>query len=409
MILYIFNNFFPDDMGFSLRCRNEIDVISKSEDMIIFCRKKNNKDIKDYKSPYRKIKIERFLTNYLLIEKPKKYIQFYYEISRNLKLCFSIFFKLNSIVIREKRKNGNNLKIYVITSPLTIPLICYVVAKIHRARLDILEFHDLEPELAIHIKKLKKNSPIIKIEYFLEKFLARRYKKIIVTSNSQARRIINRTGINKDKVCVIPNTINSWNKRTSNEMYMKKYNLRKQNLIMGYAGSFSFDFTTSGMIKILHLIPDLVTIVPNLKILLIGDGVGLPILKSEVKKLGIENQVIFTGRVKDVSNIIKILDIGIIPWEKDLMTETILPTKLFEYMNAGKAVLAPNFGEFKSMIEKNKIGLLYDSPKDFISKIIFINKHKRLIAELGNSAFKIYKNKYNLGDYSKKLTNFIYK
>jgi len=410
MIIYIFNNYFPDNSGFAKRCKMEIDVLSKMDDIIILCRKNKAKETPFYKSPFKKIFIERFNNNNRLMERPRAYKHVFYEVSRNIGLIVAIAKKLNAVLSSIKKivEINKNIKIYAVSSPLTVPLVVFLIGKMHRVSLEVLEFHDLEPELAKHIKKIDDKSIVMRIEYFLEKFLCNVYHKTVVTSDSQAKRIINRTKIESNRMCVIPNTVvNSYLSKSKNKDIRNKYGIEKNDFLIGYVSTFYYDYTVLGMAKVLHCIPKLLPIIPSLKIILVGDGDGLSQLKQIVNELGLDKNVIFTGKVKNVSEILKIIDVALIPWEKDEMTLTILPIKLFEYMKAKKPVVGPNFGEIKSAIEAGKFGILYDSMNDLINKIIVLNKSRKLRSDLGNAAYRVYKTKYKNGDYSKKLTNFL--
>jgi glycosyltransferase involved in cell wall biosynthesis len=404
MIIYIFNNYFPDNSGFAKRCKMEIDALSQTEDITILCRKRRVKELPFYKSPYKKIPIKRFDNNNKLMERPNKYKHVFYELSRNISLVVSIAIILNQILfsIKKNIKTNNNIRIYAVSSPLTVPLTAWLIGKMHRISLEVLEFHDLEPELAKHIKKLNDKSLVMRIEYFLEKFLCNAYNKIIVTTTSQAERIIKRTKIASNKICVIPNvTVNSHLSKSKNRDIRKEYGIERNDFLIGYVSTFYYDYTVLGMTKVLYRLPQLLPVIPSLKIILVGDGDGLSQLRQIVSKLGIDKNVIFTGKIKNVSEVLNAIDICLIPWEKDEMTETILPTKLFEYMMAEKPIIAPNFGEFKRILINNYDSLLYNSTEELIRCIIRLQKDKELRVKLGTNANEKYFKSYRPEIYSK--------
>ncbi len=142
MILYIFNQSFPDSSGFAKRCQMEIDALSKNHEITILCRGSTKKDTRLYESPYKQIQIMRFDNRVSLIERPRLYIPGAYEIYRNVYLLLSLG---KGIFTFLKYKTPSNIQLYVVSSPLTVPLISYIIAKLTNIKCSFLEFHDLEP------------------------------------------------------------------------------------------------------------------------------------------------------------------------------------------------------------------------------------------------------------------------
>lgn len=395
MIVYIFNSYFPDDSGFGKRCKMEIDALSAIDDITVFCRENFSEKNEIYISNGKKIDVVKYDVGVPVTEKPKEYMKIFYELYRNVSLFFGIIFKLNRLIGEKKRnvKIKKDVKLYVVSSPLTIPLIAYFLGKLHGISLEVLEFHDLEPELAKHIKKLDDKSLVVRIEYFLEKWMSRSYKKIIATSQAQADRIINRTKVKKGKVYVIPNSFPRI-KRNKDKKVINDLKLDKNTFLLGYSGTLNFDYTISGLLKFLKSMPGLLVKIPSLKLMIIGDGDGLKDLKGAVKELRLEGNVIFTGKISNVEEYIEKADVLFIPWKRDEVTETILPTKLFEYMQAKKPVIAPNFGEFKRVLDDGVDALLYDKNEDLVRNIINLQKSLKLRESLGKNIYNKYMDYY---------------
>ena len=133
----------------------------------------------------------------------------------------------------------------------------------------------------------------------------------------------------------------------------------------------------------------------------------MPLLKKTAKNAQIEKHIIFAGRVSDVSEILTITDVAVIPWIQDEMTETILPTKLLEYMAMKKTVIAPAFGEFKEIIISGKNGFLYNDIDDLVSKLVTLNKNKSTRLKVGTMAYNTYTTKFNPEAFEAKYRNFL--
>lgn len=405
MIIYLFNNFFPDNSGFGKRCQKEIEILSKDNDILVICRKRNTvEENKFFKTKYKQINVIRYNAKSLIIERTDGFYKSgFYEIKRNYDLLFNLSKTLSSVLW--KNKKNRKIKLYTIVSPLTVPLIALIFAKLFRISPEVIEFHDLEPELAMHIKSLKKNSIVVKIEFLLEKMMCRSYKKIIVTNNSQANKIIKRTKIEKQKIWVIPNSIQINESKKNIKDLRQKYGFSKNDFIIGYVSNFSYDYTIEGMMKLLLLIVKQKEKLKTLKFILIGDGDGLLKIKKLVNDYNLDNYIVFTGRVENVPELISIFDVCLIPWVKDNLSQTILPTKLFEYMAAKKAIIAPNFGEFKNVLKYNNESLLFNNTDELLKYLLKLQKDTTLRYKLSKNVYSKYIKYYRPEIFIKNFNN----
>lgn len=409
MIIYIFNNYFPDYSGFGKRCKKEIEILSKIDEIVVLCKKRNmESNIDFFKTQYNKVKIIRFEAKSTVMERTNEaYKSGFYELKRNFDLLSGISATLFKILWNNKK--NTRLKLYVIVSPLTVPLIVLILAKIYNKSPEIVEFHDLEPELAIHIKGLSKKNIVVKIEYLLEKIISRSFNKIIVTNDSQAEIIAKRTGADRNNIHVIPNSIQVEETQHIKQNLKTKYKISKNDFVIGYISNFSYDYTIDGLISLLKLFPNQKENLYSVKFMLIGDGDGLLILKKKIYDMKLEDNFIFVGRVTNVSDYINIFDIGLIPWLKNDLTISILPTKLFEYMHAKKPILVPNFGEFKQILTNGKEALLYNSTAEFFNYIIQLKSNENLRLRLSRNTYERYFRYYNQEIYRKKIKDIFKK
>ncbi len=399
MILFIFNNFFPDNSGFSLRCKRAIDALSQVDDIAILCRENAGQKYL-YKSQNKNIPIYTFKPLSSHIDIPQNYVSGIYEIIRNIDLLIQLGFSTFKLFYKYR---NNNLKIYAVTSPLTVPFIVLILGKIFNISLEIVEFHDLEPELALHIKHISQNNLIYKIEILLEKIVCKSFNKIIVTTESQAARLFLRTNVPQSHFCVIFNTVELLHQSNASTVNLK---IRADDFNVGYFSTFSYEFTTSGIIKLIDRINSLAEI-KNLKIFLVGDGPGIPKVVTAIKKNGVEKKIYVLGKRNDYHAILNKMDVCLIPWDKNSMTETMIPTKLFEYMANSKAIIAPNYGEFKKILSHNNDCLLYDKPQSLLRYIIDLQNDNKKRKKIGLNAYKKYMKYYNSAIYSEKIKKFI--
>lgn len=82
-------------------------------------------------------------------------------------------------------------------------------------------------------------------------------------------------------------------------------------------------------------------------------------LHTQCNKLHLSDNVTFTGAVafEDVSHVLKSMDVLVAPYP-DLANFYFSPLKLFEYMAAGKPIIASDIGQITNLLEHEKTALL---------------------------------------------------
>ncbi len=114
--------------------------------------------------------------------------------------------------------------------------------------------------------------------------------------------------------------------------------------------------------------------VENAMLVIIGNGDIRSKLEKQVKRLGIENQVVFMGAIRAelLHEYTSSADLGLcLLEEKGLNYYYALPNRIFDYLQAGTPVLATLFPEIAKIVETYKTGILVDHYEpEFLAKTI---------------------------------------
>lgn len=84
----------------------------------------------------------------------------------------------------------------------------------------------------------------------------------------------------------------------------------KEDFVIGHVGRFD---AQKNHTFLLDIFKECVKMVPNAKLLLVGDGEGKIRMQEKVKSLGLEDKVIFTGVRSDVPDLLQAMDIFVFP------------------------------------------------------------------------------------------------
>jgi glycosyltransferase EpsD len=128
--------------------------------------------------------------------------------------------------------------------------------------------------------------------------------------------------------------------------------------------------------------------IPNIKLLLIGDGVLMDYYKSLAKEIKVEDLVDFMGFRKDVDKIVKISDIAVASSYREG-----LPVNVMEAMACGKPVVATNNRGHRELIVNGYNGFLLEKNDAgiFAEKIIELYKSVTLRGKFKKATLKIVK------------------
>lgn len=139
--------------------------------------------------------------------------------------------------------------------------------------------------------------------------------------------------------------------------------------------------------EIFNIFPESVKRNPDLKFIIIGDGVDKEYYCKIANDLGLLNKnIFFTGYV-DNKNMFTYLSLADICYSDD-WSEIGFPVKVFEYMAMGKVVITKDTQAIREVVKDGENGLLYTDEKDLLEKIITLSKNKLLREKLGENARK---------------------
>jgi PEP-CTERM/exosortase A-associated glycosyltransferase len=128
--------------------------------------------------------------------------------------------------------------------------------------------------------------------------------------------------------------------------------------VLGFIGSF---YAYEGLALLLQSMPGILKSAPDSRLLLVGGGPEEQRLKQITAASGLQESVIFTGRVPhdEVQDYYNLVDIFVYPRLSMRLTELVTPLKPLEAMAQGRLVLASDVGGHRELIRPGESGQLF--------------------------------------------------
>lgn len=190
--------------------------------------------------------------------------------------------------------------------------------------------------------------------------LALRHADQVTTICEGLRGDIAIRGIPPERITVIPNAVDVGLFRYGVEPDAR---LRRSlglegATVIGFAGSF---YGYEGLDLLIEAARRMLPRQPRLRVLLVGGGPQESNLKAQVVAAGMQEQVIFTGRVAhtEVQRYYELIDVLAYPRLPIRLTELVTPLKPLEAMAQGRMLVASDVGGHRELIRHGETGFLF--------------------------------------------------
>lgn len=219
----------------------------------------------------------------------------------------------------------------------------------------------------------------------IQKFVARN-AKLIITPSNYLKKIVGMWGVDSNKIRVIYNSFDSVS--GSYEDFKNQANVIKKDLnltdtkIIFSAGRL---VPWKGFNCLIGIMPDILKLFPNARLMIVGDGPERQKLESQVKTLGLENKVIFTGSLRRYTLLMHCLgsDVFALNTAYEGFSHQIL-----EAMELGRPVVTTNIGGNPEIVKNGENGFLVEfNDKEALKKMIVkLMKNSNLAEKFGRNA-----------------------
>lgn len=202
----------------------------------------------------------------------------------------------------------------------------------------VYNLQDIFPDSLVHTGMVKKGSLIWKIGAMIEEITYRNADYIVVISEDFKRNIVAK-GVPEEKIKIIRNWVDEQAvvnvKREDNSLF-DTYGLNRDKFYVCYSGNIGY---TQNMDMLLDIAKEL-RCVPEIGIVLVGDGAAKIHVEDRVKSEQIENIIMIPFQpYEKISEVFSLGDCGLIISKAGVGNNSV-PSKTWSIMSAERPVLA---------------------------------------------------------------------
>ena len=270
------------------------------------------------------------------------------------------------------------------TSPPIFQAFSAWLVSVLRRKPFIFEVRDLWPEFAVDIGLLR-NPLLIGIARWFERFLYSQATHLIVNSPAYVDYLVERKGVDREKVTLIPNGVNPgmFDPEAKGEALRAEWGVREK-FVVTYAGAIGMANDIPTILDAAELLTDQ----KEIRILIVGDGKELPRVRELTKQRNLSNVVITGALPKSrMAEVLAASDACLATLKNIPMFKTTYPNKVFDYMAAGRPTILGIDGVIRDVVEGENAGVFVPpgNPEALSEAIQKLYRDPELCQRMGRS------------------------
>ncbi len=207
-----------------------------------------------------------------------------------------------------------------------------------------------------HERKLLGNLKLERLARSMERQVWREADAVLPVSHAIAD-FVRKENVPDERIHVIPNGVRPEVYKGIRDGVMRKALQLEDKIVFGFVGYIR---PWHGLDRVLHAFKNLEN--PSLHLLIVGEGPASDGLKSTASDLGLSGQLTFTGRQPHhkIPAFLGAMDVALQPDVNAYAS----PLKLFEYLAAGCAIIAPDRPNIRELVTSGETALLINPEQD---------------------------------------------
>jgi glycosyltransferase involved in cell wall biosynthesis len=226
--------------------------------------------------------------------------------------------------------------------------------------------------------------------------IAKRADAFICVSSEDRRRMIEIERIDPDKIVLVPNGIPPL-VAGANDNVRAELSIAAEAPVVGTVSVLRDQKALDILLRAATIVRERI---PDVQILIAGDGPEREPLERLSSGLGLDASVRFLGSRSDVPALLGAFDVAALSSDYEGT-----PLAVMEYMAAGLPIVATRVGGVPELIEDGRSGVLVDrrSPEQLAAGLVRLIKDRDLAAQLGIAARERQRDEFSIASVSKRV------
>lgn len=294
--------------------------------------------------------------------------------------------------------------VLISTSPqLLVGLTGWWLARAKRVPF-VFEVRDLWPESLSAVGMGDDQSMLHRMLAKIAGFLYQQSDKIVVVTPAFKDHLMENWKVSGDKISVVPNGVETelFNPDKANADLKKEIG-GEGKFIACYIGTMGM---AHGLETLLEAAAELKNTAPQVFFLLVGDGAEKENIASRVRLLGLANIRLIDSQPRGrIPAYICASDVCLVPLKRTKVFETVIPTKMLEFMACARPVILGVEGQAKKIVEEAQAGLCIhpENAEELAQAVMKLAAEDNLRKTLGNNG-----RRYVLKHFSRPQTAIFY-
>jgi glycosyltransferase involved in cell wall biosynthesis len=275
--------------------------------------------------------------------------------------------------------------VVIATSPqLLVGLSGWWVAKLNRVPF-ILEVRDLWPESLAAVGVGNPDSLLHSTLGRIASFLYRNADHIVVVTPAFQEHLIRRWQVPAQKISVVQNGVETRLFSPRGSEKLRKSLGAEGNFVASYIGTLGLAHGLETMISAAERLQDAA---PNVLFLLVGEGADRERILAMAESKHLRNLRVVAQQPREkIPDYISASDACLVLLKKSDVFETVIPTKMLEFMSCGRPVILGVNGQARQILERAKAGIYVEpeNPAALCEAILKLQQQDLLRESLGRN------------------------